>query len=106
MLQDGWSNFTRVPLLFKGYETRLLVVMDRLMGRRIKHYSLMMNLPKHCIIPNGLVFFLESVKGQMLLMNKVQWLDLAFPLWPPLVGLPLAKMVQVHYDFMVKYSKL
>ncbi len=50
--------------------------------------------------------FLESFRGQMLLKNKVQWLDLASPLWPPLVGLPLAKMVQVHYDFMVKYSKL
>jgi hypothetical protein len=27
-------------------------------------------------------------------------------LWPPLVGLLLAKIVQVYYDFMVKYSKL
>jgi hypothetical protein len=28
-------------------------------------------------------------------------------LWPPLVGLPLAKMVQVHYEFIVlKYFKL
>jgi hypothetical protein len=42
----------------------------------------------------------------MLSKNKVQWLDLAFRLWPPLVGLLLAKMVQVHYDFMVKYFKL
>jgi hypothetical protein len=49
--------------------------------------------------------FLESFRGQMLLKNKVQWLDLAPCLWPPLVGLPLAKTVQVHYDFMVKYSK-
>jgi hypothetical protein len=52
------------------------------------------------------VLFLESFKGKMLLKNKVQWLDLASHLWPPLVGLPLAKMVQVHYDFMVKYFKL
>jgi hypothetical protein len=49
--------------------------------------------------------FLESFRGQMLLKNKVQWLDLASCLWPPLVGLLLAKTVQVHYDFMVKYSK-
>ncbi len=49
--------------------------------------------------------FLESFRGQMLLKNKVKWLDLASRVWPPLVGLPLAKMVQVHYDFMVKYSK-
>jgi len=41
----------------------------------------------------------------MLSKNKVQWLGLASRLWPPLVGLPLAIMVQVHYDFMVKYSK-
>jgi hypothetical protein len=50
--------------------------------------------------------FLESFRGQMLLKNKVQWLDLASRLWPTLVRLPLAKMVQVHYDFMVKYSNL
>ncbi len=49
--------------------------------------------------------FLESFKGHMLSKNKVQWLDLPSHLWPPLVGLPLAKMVQVHYDFMVKYPK-
>jgi hypothetical protein len=53
---------------------------------------------------NGL--YLESLRGQMLLKNKVQWLDLASLLWPPLVGLPLAKVVQVHYDFIIKYSKL
>ncbi len=50
--------------------------------------------------------FLESFNGQMLLKNKVQWLDLASHLWQPLVGLPLAKTTQVHYDFMVKYFKL
>jgi len=33
---------------------------------------------------NGL--FLESFKGQILWKNKVQWLDLASHLWPPLVG--------------------
>ncbi len=49
--------------------------------------------------------FLESLRGQMLSKIKVQWLDLASHLWPPLVGLLLAKTVQVHYDFMVKYSK-
>jgi hypothetical protein len=49
--------------------------------------------------------FLESLKKKMLLKNKVQCLDLAFHLWPPLVGLPLAKAIQVHYDFIVKYSK-
>jgi len=33
-------------------------------------------------------------------------MDLPSRLWPPLVKLPLAKMVQVHYEFMVKNSKL
>jgi hypothetical protein len=42
----------------------------------------------------------------MLLKNKVQWLDLTSHFWPPLVGLPLAKKVWVHYEFMVKYFKL
>jgi hypothetical protein len=37
--------------------------------------------------------FLNSFKEQMLSNDKVQWLDLASCLWPPLVELPLAKMV-------------
>jgi hypothetical protein len=37
--------------------------------------------------------FLESFRGQMLSKNKVQWLDLPSHLWPPLVGLPLAKTI-------------
>jgi hypothetical protein len=49
--------------------------------------------------------FLESFRGQMLLKNKVQWLDLTSHLWLPLVELPLAKTIQVHYDYMVKCSK-
>jgi len=36
----------------------IMVVMDYLMGRKIKHYSLMMNLAKRFKIPNGVVFFL------------------------------------------------
>ncbi len=50
-------------------------------------------------------YFLESFRGQMLSNNKVQWLDLTSPLWPLLLELPFAKMVQVHYDQMVKYFK-
>jgi hypothetical protein len=46
------------------------------------------------------------IEGTNVAEKKVQWLDLASLLWPPLVGLPLAKVVQVHYDFIVKYSKL
>ncbi len=49
--------------------------------------------------------FLESFKVQMLSKNKVQWLDFTSCLWPPLVGLPLAQTIQIHYDFMVEYSK-
>jgi hypothetical protein len=41
----------------------------------------------------------------MLSKNNVQWLDLTSSLWPPLVELPWTKMVWIHYDFMVKYSK-
>jgi hypothetical protein len=82
-----------------------MVVVDCLMGRKIKYYSLMMNLTKCWRIPNGVVYFLESFKGKMSSKNKVQWLDLASHLWPPLVRLPLAKTIQVHYDVIVKYSK-
>jgi hypothetical protein len=55
--------------------------------------------------PKWIGLFLESFRGQMLSKNKVQWLDLPSRLWPPLVRLPLAKTIQVHYDFMVKYFK-
>jgi len=55
--------------------------------------------------PKWIGLFLESFRGQMLSKNKVQWLDLPSYLWPPLVGLPLAKTIRVHYDFMVKYFK-
>jgi len=55
--------------------------------------------------PKWTGLFLESFKGQMLSKNKVQWLDVPSYLWPPLVKLPLVKMVQIHYDFMVKYFK-
>ncbi len=40
---------------------------------------------------NGL--FLEPFKGRELFKKKVQWLNLAFRLWPTLKGLPPAKMV-------------
>jgi hypothetical protein len=56
--------------------------------------------------PKWISLFLKSFKGQMLLKIKVQWLDLPSHLWPPLVGLPLAKTIRVHYDFTVKYFKL
>jgi hypothetical protein len=46
--------------------------------------------------------FLNSFKEQMFSNNKVQWLDLTSRLWPPLVELPLAKIIRVHYDYMVK----
>jgi hypothetical protein len=49
--------------------------------------------------------FLESFRGQMLLKNKVQWLDLASHFWPLLFELPLAKTIRVLYYCMVKYSK-
>jgi hypothetical protein len=43
--------------------------------------------------PKRTGFFLESFRGQMLSKNTVKWLDLPSRLWPPLVGLPLAKTV-------------
>jgi hypothetical protein len=43
--------------------------------------------------PKWIGLFLESFRGQMLSKNKVQWLDLPSCLWPPLVGLPLAKTI-------------
>jgi hypothetical protein len=56
--------------------------------------------------PKWIGFFLESFRGKMLSKIKVQWLDIPSHLWPPLVGLSLAKTIRVHYDFMVKYLKL
>jgi len=42
--------------------------------------------------------FLKSFKGKLLSKNKVQWLDLSFCLWPTLIGLPMARIVQDHHD--------
>jgi hypothetical protein len=33
-------------------------------------------------------------------------LDLASRLWPTLIGLPLASVVNIHYEVLVKYLKL
>jgi hypothetical protein len=56
--------------------------------------------------PKWTSLFLESFRGQTLSKNNVQWLDLAFHLWPPFLELPLAKTIQIHYDCMVEYFKL
>ncbi len=49
--------------------------------------------------------FIESSRSHKLSKNKVQWLDLASCLWPTLVRLPLLRIINVHYEFMIKYSK-
>jgi hypothetical protein len=103
MFQDGWSNFTPVPLLFTRFEMCLLWLLWTTLWEGGSNID---NEPNKVIRNSkwsGL--FLESFRGQILSKNKVQWLDLASCSWPPLVGLPLTKMVQVHCDFMVKYSK-
>jgi hypothetical protein len=50
-------------------------------------------------------FFIESFRRHKLSKNKVQWLDLTSHLWPTLVGLPLVRIISVHYEIIVKYSK-
>ncbi len=50
-------------------------------------------------------FFIESFIGHKLSKNKVQWLDLAFQLWPTLIGLPFASSIGMHFETIVKYSK-
>jgi hypothetical protein len=49
--------------------------------------------------------FIESFKGQNLSKNKVQWLDLAFRLWQTLIGLPLASIINIHYEIIIKYFR-
>jgi hypothetical protein len=41
----------------------IMLVLDYLMGRRIRHYWLTMNLPKCFGIQNGVVFFFWIIKG-------------------------------------------
>jgi hypothetical protein len=55
--------------------------------------------------PKSSNFFIKSFKGQKLSKKKVQWLDLTSHLWPMLVRLPLARIINVHYEIIVKYSK-
>ncbi len=50
-------------------------------------------------------FFIESFKGNKLLKNKVQWLDLVFQLQPILIRLPFASIVEMHFDIITKYSR-
>ncbi len=54
-----------------------------LMGRMIKLYWLMMNPIKLFWIQNGAVFSFNHSRDKHC-KKKVQWLDLAFRLWPPL----------------------
>jgi len=70
MLQDGWSNCSQVPLLFIGFEF-IMVVMNCRMGRQIKHLSLIMNLVRRSIIPNGVVFFLNHLGDKCCQKNGV-----------------------------------
>jgi len=49
--------------------------------------------------------FIESFKGQKLSENKVQWLDLESHLWPTLIGLPLANIINIHYEIIIKYFR-
>jgi hypothetical protein len=49
---------------------------------------------------------IESFKRQSSSKTKVQWLDLAFCLWPLLVELSFTNNIRVHYEVMVKYFKL
>jgi ABC-type molybdate transport system permease subunit len=62
----------------------------------------MMNQARPFKIPSATVFslslFVESFRGHKLSKNKVQWLDLAFHLWPVVVGLLLARTIGVHYE--------
>ncbi len=50
-------------------------------------------------------FFTKFLKKHKFSKNKVQWLDLASHLWPTFVGLPLATIIGVHCEIIVKYSK-
>ncbi len=54
------------------------------------------------VFQNG--FFLESFKGEILSRNKVQLLNLASWLRPTLIKLPFTRIIQDHYDSMLKYS--
>ncbi len=51
-------------------------------------------------------FFIESFKGHKLPKSKVQWLDRVTCLWPTLIRLPLASIIRIHYEIIIKYSKL
>jgi len=50
--------------------------------------------------------FFEPFKGHELSKNKVQWLNLAFELWPMLKGLPLTKMAYTHFVIIMQFWRL
>jgi len=62
------------------------------MGKQTKPYSLMMTGANLFEIPRA-----KCYKGYKLSKNKVQWLDLTLRLWPALIGLLFASIVQMHF---------
>jgi hypothetical protein len=73
-------------------------------GKGIKHCWLMMNPTRRFGIWNGLVFFLNHSGNRCCQRIRCNgWT--CHLVCAPLVGLPLAKTVRIHYDFMVKYFK-
>jgi len=44
---------------------------------------------------------IECSKGHELLKNNIQWLDVVSCLWPILIELPLARIIDVHYEIIV-----
>ncbi len=67
----------------------------------MENQTLLIDDKPNKVFQNG--FFLESFRGEILSRNKVQLLNLASWLWLAFIKLPFARIVQDHYDFMLKY---
>jgi hypothetical protein len=64
----------------------------------------MMNQVRPFKIPNAAISSLSHLKD-VSCQKKVQWLDLASRLGLILIGLPLARTINVHYEIIIKSSK-
>jgi hypothetical protein len=63
--------FLGFTIIWSIWNVCTMIAIGYLMGRKIKHCWLRTNLVKHFKMQSGVVFFLESFKGELLSKNKV-----------------------------------
>jgi hypothetical protein len=106
MFENFWSNFSWVLLLFKGFEVCVLWLPWVTLWEGRSNIDIDDEPSKTFQNSKWSGIFVESSRGELLLTNKVQLLDLASCSWPTLIKLASTNTICNHYDVLVKYLKL